>query len=157
MNLLGIISGVGVGQLTATIGAYQSETSKAHRRGMLMSIELCLCAFGLFLAQWINYGFGNNDTAAAFQFPIYFQLVFLAITLVILPFLPESPRWLVSRGKVQEAGNALVQLGNKNTTHESPEIVKTMLEMEEIVRLENIDGWLWFKSLVSALQPLRLD
>src|ERR1700761_5256772 len=123
---------------------------------MLLSIELCLCAFGLFLSQWINYGFGSNDSAAAFEFPIYFQLVFLAVTLFLLPFLPESPRWLLTRGKVQEAADALVQLGNKGTTHESPEIVKTMLEMEEIARLENIDGLLWFKSLVSNIQLLRL-
>lgn len=118
---------------------------------MLLSIELCLCAFGLFLAQWINYGFGSNNSAAAFKFPIYFQLVFLAITLVLLPFLPESPRWLLTRGKEQEAEDALVQLGNKDTTHESPEIVKTMLEMKEIACLENIDGLLWFKSLVSNI------
>ena len=62
-----------------------------------MSIELSLCAFGLFLAQWVNYGFGSNNSAAAFEFPIYFQLVFLAATLLFIPFLPESPRWLVAR------------------------------------------------------------
>lgn len=28
MNILGVVSGIGVGHLTATIGAYQSETSK---------------------------------------------------------------------------------------------------------------------------------
>jgi hypothetical protein len=48
-----------------------SNAPEAHRRGMLISVELTLCALGLSLSQWINYGFGSNDTAAAFQFPIF--------------------------------------------------------------------------------------
>lgn len=121
---------------------------------MLMSIELTLCAIGLFISQWVNYGFGSNDSAAAFEFPIYFQLVFLAATLCFLPFLPESPRWLVAKGKLEEALQALVQLGNKNTKPDSPEVVKTMTEMEEVAHLEDMNGLLWFKSLVSDVQEL---
>jgi hypothetical protein len=121
-----------------------------------MSIELSLCALGLFLAQWVNYGLGSNDSAAAFEFPIYFQLVFIAATFVVMPFLPESPRWLVLKGKMDEAVQALVQLGSKETRPDSPEVVKTMMEMEEVARLENINGLLWFKSLVSCLQSIGL-
>lgn len=119
-----------------------------------MSIELTLCALGLFLSQWINYGFGSNDSAAAFEFPIFFQLSFLAATLFFIPFLPESPRWLVAKGKMEEALQALVRLGSKDTRPDSPEVVKTMTEMEEVARLENINGLLWFKSLVSDFQSL---
>ena len=114
-----------------------------------MSIELLLCCIGIFLAQWINYGFGSNDSAAAYQFPIFFQIVFLVATLALVPFLPESPRWLVSRGRLDEALEVLVRLGTKDVTAQSPEVQKTMLEMEEVARLEDIDGWQWFLSLVN--------
>jgi hypothetical protein len=123
---------------------------------MLMSIELTLCALGLFLAQWINYGFGSNETAAAFEFPIFFQLIFVTATLVFLPFLPESPRWLVAQGKMDEAVQSLVQLGTKETRPDSPEVEKTMTEMIEIARLEDSSGVLWFKSLVNDNQSYSL-
>ncbi|KAK7202877.1 general substrate transporter [Myxozyma melibiosi] len=143
-----IVGGFGVGQLTSTIGIWQAETSEAHNRGALMSIELVLCAIGLLLAQWINYGFGTNGGAVAYQFPILFQLVFLAGTMCLVPMLPESPRWLVGRGKMDKAADILVWLSsNPDATKEDPEIAKTLREMEEIALLEDMSGWIWFKTL----------
>jgi hypothetical protein len=118
-----------------------------------MAIELMLCAIGLFLAQWINYGFGSNATRVAYEFPIFFQLTMLVATFVVVPFLPESPRWLVATGQMDKAAASLVRLGEKGMTASSPEIEKTMIEMEEIARLEAISGLDWFKSIVS--RPAR--
>ncbi|KAK9462288.1 general substrate transporter [Lipomyces oligophaga] len=142
-----IIAGFGVGLLTSTIGIWQAETSEAHNRGALMSVELTLCAIGLLLAQWINYGYGTDNTAKAFEFPLYFQIVFLFGCLVLVPFLPESPRWLVGRGKMDQARDMLVWLNKEEISTSDPKITKTLEEMEEIALLEEISGWEWFRSL----------
>lgn len=142
-----IIGGFGIGQLTSTIGIWQAETSEAHNRGMLMSIELALCAIGLLLAQWINYGFGTNDGAVAYEFPLYFQVVFLFMTACLVPFLPESPRWLVGRGKMDDAADILVWLSKEGAKKDDDHIVVALKEMEEIALLEDMSGWVWFKTL----------
>jgi len=143
-----IVGGIGVGELTATIGLWQAETSQAHNRGALMSIELVLCATGLLISQWINYGFGSNSSAVAYQFPIFFQIVFLVFTVILVPMLPESPRWLCARGKMDKAALSLVRLGGKGDTLDSPHVRQTLIQMEEVARLEELAGWEWFKSLI---------
>lgn len=114
-----------------------------------MSIELSMCALGLFISQWTNYGLGTNDTALAFTFPIYFQIVFMGTTLVLVPALPESPRWLVTRGHLKKAAIVLTRLGSKDATEDSQEIRLKLMEMEEMALLEDLEGWQYFKSLVS--------
>jgi hypothetical protein len=113
-----------------------------------MSVELCMCAVGLFLSQWTNYGFGTNDTALAFTFPLYFQIVFTGITLLLVPALPESPRWLVSRGQLKKAATILARLGSKDATEDSEEVRVKLMEMEEMALLEDLEGLAYFKSLV---------
>ena len=142
-----IVGGIGIGQLTSTIGIWQAETSQAHNRGMLMSIELSMCALGLFLSQWINYGFGSDTTGTAFIFPLLFQIVFLGGTMMLVPLLPESPRWLVSRGRIDDARLSLLRIAPKGTSIDDEAISKSLTEMEQIALLEDVSGLEWIKSL----------
>lgn len=120
-----------------------------------MAVELIMCALGLFLSYWVNYGFGTNDTKAAFEFPIYFQIVFAGVTLLLVPGLPESPRWLVSQGKSDKALEALVRVGDNDDTADSAATQMKIREMEEMIMLEEVDGIAWFKSLVSITELVK--
>jgi hypothetical protein len=92
-----------------------------------MSIELIMCAVGLFLSYWVNYGFGKNNSEVAYAFPIFFQMVFAAVTMILVPALPESPRWLVAHGKLDKAIKVLVGIGEKEDTVDSPDIKRKMI------------------------------
>ena len=90
-----IICGIGVGVMRSTVGLCQAETSPSGTRGRYVVMQLLFgAATGLFLAQWINYGFYASTGREAFAFPVAFQLVFLFIAGVLILGLPESPRWL---------------------------------------------------------------
>lgn len=106
-----IICGIGVGLMTSTVGIWQAETVPAKSRGRWLTLQLLGGAgLGLFLAQWINYGLHNTAGRIGFAFPIAFQVVFLAISGILIPLLPESPRWLVKRGFIDEAMEVLIRL-----------------------------------------------
>ena len=49
-------------------------------------------ALGLFLAQWINYGYYDSTGREAYAVPCAMQLVFLLIAGILVLLLPESPR-----------------------------------------------------------------
>lgn len=106
-----IICGIGVGVMTSTVGLWQAETTPSRSRGRYLVFQLLGGAgFGLFMAQWINYGFHSSTGRVAFVFPVAFQLVFLAISGVLVTLLPESPRWLVKKDRTDEALVILIRL-----------------------------------------------
>lgn len=97
--------------MTSTVGIWQAETTPARSRGAYLVAQLIFgAAFGLFMAQWINFGFYQSTGRAAFAFPVGFQLVFLVISGALILCLPESPRWLVKKDRTDEAVQILERL-----------------------------------------------
>lgn len=92
-----IIAGVGNGINTSTAPVWQSETSKASWRGKLVVIEMILNIAGFSLSNWMTYGFSFVGGPISWRFPLAFQLVFVIILFATVPWLPESPRWLIAK------------------------------------------------------------
>ncbi|KAJ5168136.1 uncharacterized protein N7482_003730 [Penicillium canariense] len=99
-----IVTGLGNGMNTSTVPTWQSECSKSHHRGQLVMLEGALIAGGITISYWIDLGFSFLDpSSVAWRFPIAFQNLFaLVIMCFVLP-LPESPRWLILKGREEKA------------------------------------------------------
>lgn len=108
-----LITGFGNGMNTSTVPTWQSETSKSHRRGQMVMIEGSLIVFGVMISYWIDLGMSFAEpSSVAWRFPIAFQIVLALIILAFIPGLPESPRWLILKGRDQEALDVLCALGD---------------------------------------------
>jgi MFS family permease len=89
-----VVTGVGNGINTSIVPSWQSETSKAHRRGKMVMIEGALITGGICLSYWLDFGFSFLEPSTiAWRFPIGFQILFALIVLAFTMELPESPRW----------------------------------------------------------------
>ena len=74
-------------------------------------MQLSTLNLGIFLAYWIDYGFTQSYTASfAWRVPCILQCIFLLPMLVLLLFVPESPRWLASHSQPEESLNVLKRL-----------------------------------------------
>ncbi|MCJ1259265.1 hypothetical protein MMC24_007101 [Lignoscripta atroalba] len=103
-----LITGFGNGLNTSTVPTWQSECSKSHRRGQLVMVEGALITGGICFSYWLDYGFYYLEPSSiAWRFPIAFQIVFALIILCFVLELPESPRWLILKGKEDEALSVL--------------------------------------------------
>jgi MFS family permease len=76
-------------------------------------IEGSLIVFGVMLSYWIDLGFSFLEPSSiAWRFPIGFQIVLAIFILCLIPGLPESPRWLVLKGRDEDALDVLAALSN---------------------------------------------
>ena len=101
---------------TSTSPVWQSETTKPSLRGKLIVFgmmyvlrvaslflyahDTLLCSMnvaGFSLSNWMTYGFSFLSGSISWRFPIAFQLLFSIILFATVPWLPESPRWLLSQ------------------------------------------------------------
>ncbi|KAI1108546.1 general substrate transporter [Nemania sp. NC0429] len=108
------ITGIGNGINTSTIPIWQAECSHSHNRGKLICIEGGNVAIGTLIAYWLDYGASYGPHAFVWRFPIIFQVVFAISVIVLMTDLPESPRWLLSHDRVDEATIILAALNGES-------------------------------------------
>ncbi|KAK7756223.1 hypothetical protein SLS62_001816 [Diatrype stigma] len=126
-----VVTGVGNGINTSTIPTYQAECSKTSNRGLLICIEGGIIAFGTLIAYWIDYGASFGSADLSWRFPIAFQIVFGLVVGICMIFLPESPRWLLTHERYEDADKVIsglrgYELGSKETHMERDVILDSI-------------------------------
>jgi len=136
-----IVAGLGNGLNTATAPVWQAETSKAAWRGKLVVVELILNIAGFSLSNWITYGFSYANGPVAWRFPLAFQFIFIFILFGTVPWLPESPRWLIAHDQVEEAEQIIADLEAKDL--DDAYVVTESKEIQWAVQYERENGVSW--------------
>ncbi|THZ60923.1 general substrate transporter [Aureobasidium pullulans] len=112
-----VILGIGNGINTATAPIWQIETAPARLRGKLVILEMMTNVGGFMIVNWINYGLSFVAGSIQWRLPLALQFIFIFVLFATVPWLPESPRWLIAHGHEVEAIQILADLENKSTDH----------------------------------------
>ena len=104
-------------------------------------IELIMNIAGFSLSNWMTFAFSYTTGALSWRFPLAFQLVFIIILYATVPWLPESPRWLIAHEYEDEAFTILANLENKS--EDDPFIITQHKEIVYTIQAEreNAVGW----------------
>lgn len=141
-----IITGIGNGMNSATIPTWVAETAKSNSRGELVAAQLSIAVFGIVISYWINYAFHQLEGDIVWRFPIAFQIVFALGTVISLPFLPESPRFLYANGKHEEGDKVLEALADEPL--ESTRVQTNRSEILASIEVDNALGEFSLKNLI---------
>jgi MFS transporter, SP family, galactose:H+ symporter len=99
--LLGrIVMGVGVGGVSAVVPSYLSEISPAQIRGRMLTLNQLLITLGLLAAYLVNVAFASSENWRAMFWVGAIPAAALAVAALRLP---ESPAWLIAKGRIPDA------------------------------------------------------
>ncbi|KAJ5654632.1 MFS sugar transporter [Penicillium lividum] len=133
------ICGLGIGILVTVCPMYLSEMSSAFRRGWLVGHHAIFLVFGYMLAGWVGFAcYYAQNTAPAFgwRFPLALQCLPPLVLLLGSAWLPRSPRWLISKGKFEEASTVLERLRASPNDPENLAAKGEFFQTKEQIRLE---------------------
>ncbi|KAI1334648.1 general substrate transporter [Xylariaceae sp. FL0016] len=124
-----IWGGLGAGGLTVVAPLYLSEVAPAKSRGMVVSIYMVFLLSFLMLGFFISYGVDITMAATREQYRIVMAIPLIptGIALIASFFLTDTPRWLASRDRTEEA---LVALRKLRTSSEDDRELE--MEFEDI-------------------------
>ncbi|KAM0789622.1 hypothetical protein ACM66B_000427 [Microbotryomycetes sp. NB124-2] len=108
-----VFAGLGVGGVSCLVPLYQSETAPRFLRGAIVSGYQWMITFGLLIAALVCFGTRNMDNTGSYRIPIGLQFAWAIILGGGMLLLPESPRWLLMRGKEEKAQAAIARIMNK--------------------------------------------
>ena len=114
-------------------------------RGKLVVIEMICNIGGYSLSNWVTYGLSFAGGAVAWRLPIALQMLFIFVLFGTVPWLPESPRWLISHGRVQEAEQIIADLEDLNVS--DPWVVTESKEIQWAAQVER-ENSVPFKDLI---------
>ena len=111
-----IIAGIGVGAASMLSPVYIAEVSPAAIRGRMVSINQLTIVSGILLAYFSNYMLADVEDNWRWMFAsgaipslLFFVFVFMV---------PESPRWLVSKGYIEKAKTILAKISGGDAVQE---------------------------------------
>ncbi|ORY62915.1 general substrate transporter [Pseudomassariella vexata] len=158
-----LIAGGGVGFISAVVILYMSEIAPKKVRGAMVSgYQFCI-TIGILLASCVVYATQNRPDTGSYRIPIGVQFLWALILAIGLFILPESPRYFVKKGKVEQARKALAYVRGQPVdsdfvTDELAEIVANHeYEMTVIPQSGYVASWTaCFKGgLAKGNSPLR--
>ncbi|KAI5477310.1 hypothetical protein MNV49_006531 [Pseudohyphozyma bogoriensis] len=149
-----VFAGLGVGGVSCLVPIFQSEVSPKEWRGFIVSAYQLFITIGLLIAAVIVNATQYRYNASCFQIPIGVQFVWFFILVVGLFFLPESPRWLILKGRDQEALQSLSTL--YRLPIESPYVTDEFANIASSIHHEKTFGKTSYMDLLFRSKESRL-
>lgn len=107
MVLVGrMVAGIGVGILSMVVPVYNAELAPKNLRGRLVSLNQLFITAGIMVSFLVSLATKDNDLFG-WRIALGIQCVLAVILVIGMIFLPETPRWLVKKGKAQKAYSVL--------------------------------------------------
>ncbi|KAL9941696.1 hypothetical protein ACHAQF_009179 [Verticillium nonalfalfae] len=133
-----VVGGIGNGMVTSTIPTWQSECARPEKRGFLILISGALISGGIMISYWVVYGFYFLEGQVRWRFPVMFQSFFTILVMIGLLYLPDSPRWLLMKGRTAEAREVIGRLLDR--PEDSAEVDEEVNQIAAALNVEHNGG-----------------
>ncbi|KAI3402443.1 hypothetical protein KGF56_004851 [Candida oxycetoniae] len=143
-----ILTGVAVGCLSVLCPLFISEVSPKHLRGTLVCCFQLMITLGIFLGYCTTYGTKQYSDDVQWRVPLGLCFAWALFMIAGLIPMPESPRYLIGKDKIEDAKKALAKV-NK-TSPEDPEIYEELQLIQAGVEREKLAGSAGWTTLITG-------
>ncbi|KAI0155101.1 general substrate transporter [Xylariaceae sp. FL1272] len=128
-----LVTGVSIGALSVVVPMYQSESSPAIIRGILVSTYQLFITLGIWTSYIIDWGTADMQNSASWRIPNALGFLWSLILGVGILFLPESPRYAYYKGRHEEARRTIARLAgvDENARTVNDQITQIRVKVEE--------------------------
>lgn len=127
-----IIGGIGVGLASMVVPMYIAEIAPAEKRGALVAYNQLAIVIGIVVVYFVNYFIALQGNAQwnlneGWRWMFASESIPAVLYLILLCFIPESPRWLLQKQKEAEAVSVLQRFNGIDKTAELLSNIKASL------------------------------
>jgi len=136
-----VIIGFAIGITSYVVPMYIAEISPTRVRGALVTLNQLMITIGILVSYITDYLLSNDSNLQSWRWMFLVGFVPAGLLLIGMLFVPESPRWLIGKGRWKEGRDILMKV-------EDPAAVQTTLtQLEQEIQQESRQraGWkeLW--------------
>ena len=125
-------AGIGVGMASMLSPLYIGEIAPAPYRGRMVAINQLTIVLGILITNIVNYSL-RNEGEDAWRWMFGLGAIPSLLFFVGVIWLPESPRWLANRNKLEKAKIILEKIGGKDFSNTSiTEIQKSFQTVDKV-------------------------
>jgi SP family xylose:H+ symportor-like MFS transporter len=138
-----LIGGVAIGIASMNAPMYIAEIAPAKNRGILVTFYQLAVVIGFFVVFLVTYFIGSDLTeseniAFGWRNMFWSELVPAGLFLVLLFFVPKSPRWLMIKGREEEAENILIRIHGEEIAAKEIKEIRNNIKAESTKKKASI-------------------
>lgn len=124
-----IVLGIAIGSYTLVVPMLLSESAPNRLREFIVSLFQLFITIGILLGNVVVFNTETFSGLASYRVPIYISIGGAIILFIVMAFMPESPRFLLSGNRIEEAKISVGKFRNvdPNSSYVEEEI-HSMLE-----------------------------
>ena len=112
--------GVGIGIASFSVPLYIAEISPTRHRGALVTFNQLMITIGILVSYITDYWVANDADPYSWRLMFHIGVIPGLALFIGMFFLPETPRWLISKGRYEEGEKVLKKV-------EDPDIIDATL------------------------------
>ncbi len=138
-----LIGGLGIGIASMNAPTYIAELAPANIRGRMVTFYQMAIVLGFFLVFLVTYFIGSGqgeayNTNIGWRWMFWSELIPCILFFLLLFTVPRSPRWLMLKGKEEEAMKILHRIHGPATAETEMQEIRESLQQDSSIPLKDI-------------------
>jgi len=127
--LMRIIIGFAIGITSYVVPMYISEISPTRSRGALVTLNQLMITIGILVSYITDFILSNDNNMASWRWMFLVGFIPALILLIGMFFLPETPRWLISKQRWEEGKRILIKVEDADMVEQTLENLKVEIKL----------------------------